>query len=142
MTKVTVDYLNFNPKLHKKFPIIKSCKVYSKDNIFNVDILANRDILNVSDDIGFDIKGKYYFISYGQWHDHFTGEYISTEDFYNLEESEYVKYEFVSFIVKIYLKGNYYISYKESSGKKLKVSFINNAILNFKDTESDTIFKL
>lgn len=142
MTKVIADYLNFNPKIHKTFPIVKSCNVYSNNNIINVDVLTNKDILNITDDIGFDLEGKYYFVSYGQWHDRITGDYIFIEDFYDLEELDYDRYEFVSFIVKVYLKESYYICYKETSGRKLKISFIPSNLLNFKATEFNTIFKL
>jgi hypothetical protein len=142
MSKVKVEYINFNPKLHKEFPIIRSCKVYQKNDIINVFIDTNKDIESIADDFGYDSIGKYYFIEYGQWHNIYTGKYIALEDFYALDEFEYETYEYVSFNVRLYSNKDYHVSYHDKSGSKMTISYIPKRILEFTEQNADIIFKL
>lgn len=142
MSKIEISYSNFNPKLHRQFPIIRQCKVYQKNDILNVYIDVNKDIESINDDYGFDNKGKYYFIEYGQWHHSQTGQYIPLEDFSELNEFDYEYYEYVSFIVKFYSNKEYKTCFHDKTGNKLTVSFIPERMLSFTENDSDIIFKL
>ncbi len=142
MIDVKIDYINFNPKLHKEFPIIRQCKVYQKNNIVNVFVDTNKDIEDVTDDISFDNKGKFYFISYGQWHHVESGKYLPLDDLYSLEDHEYGDYEYVSFVVKLYTNNNWKSCYHENSGSKILISFIPNHMIDFKESDAKIIFKL
>lgn len=142
MSNVKVEYINFNPKLHKEFPKIRKCNVCRKNDIVNVFIDTNKDIEFISDDFGFDKDGKFYYVEYGQWHNLSTGKYIPVEEFYNLTEIEYESYEFVSFVVKFYSNRDYYTSYQDKSASKITISFVPRRILDFTENDSDVIFKL
>lgn len=142
MNKVYLEYINFNPKLHKEFPIIRQCKVYKKGDIINVYIDVNKDVESITDDFGFDASGKFYYIEYGQWHNSQTGKYIPIDEFYDLNEFDYEYYEYVSFVVKFYSNIDYKTCFHEKTGSKLTVSYIPYRMIDFTERTADMIFKM
>lgn len=136
---IEVEYLNLEEAKHRDFPIISNCIVYSKENIINVDIDSLYVIKDISDDINFDHFGRYICISYGQWRHERSGEQISTEEFYQLEERDVYDYNFVSAILKIYTKKDYRVSYGNCFDKKIRISLIPVEALEFSSRDSDTI---
>lgn len=133
MNKVNIEYINYNPNIHQEFPVILSSKVYSKDNIINVYIEGSNIFNEIIDDIGYDNEGKYLSISMGEWHHIETGKFISNEDFYDLEESQIYDYDYVSVMIKIYVKGDYRPCYHNDFDRKVTISFIPFNKLNFTD---------
>lgn len=140
MNRVSVEYINFDPKLHQEFPVILRCKVYSKLDIINVELEGDRLLNDLTDDIGYDIGGKYVSLSTGQWHNIETGKFISNDDFYDLNEEETYMYDYVSFLIKIYTKFDYRACYQNDFDRKIKVSFIPFEKVNFSSNDSDEIF--
>lgn len=139
MPKVDIEYINYEENIHKKFPKIKFCKVFSKNKIINVKFIATNSINNISEDIGFDKEGKYYSISFGQWFNSKTEEFISDKDFVDLEESESYFYDHVSCLVKIHSEENYRFCFHNETDNIIVMSLIPYKILNFSDNDSDEI---
>lgn len=142
MTKAVTEYVNFNPKLHKEFPIARQCKVYSKNKIVNVFLDTNIPVESINDSFGFDSSGKFYYVEYGQWHNMVTGKYKPLEEFFDLDEFELNDYEFVCFVVKVYLKGEYRTCYHETNGNKLIISFIPHKMVDFDEKTAEIIYKV
>lgn len=142
MNNVNIEYFNYNPKLHIKFPTIKKCEVYSKNGIINVSIVGSLIFNNISDDIGYDNLGRYISITIGQWHHIETGKYLSEEDFFELNEQETYLYDYVYVLIKIYTKNNYRSCYHNDFDKKVIISFIPYDILNFSSKDSDYNFNV
>ena len=140
MNKVKLEYINYNPNIHQEFPLIRKCKVYTKDNIINVSIEGTRIFNEIIDDIGYDNLGKYISITIGQWHHIETGRFLPTEDFFELTEFDGYLYEYVSILIKIYSDGDYRACYHNDFDKKFTVSFIPYKILNFNDRDSTMTF--
>ena len=139
ISKIDIEYLNFDESKHKNFPIISDCVVYSKGNIINVDIGSLYVIKDVSDDVNYDSFGRNINISYGQWRHEESGQQISLEEFYQLEEKEVYEYNFVSAALKLYTKNEYRVSYGTCFDKKIRISLIPVEILEFSSRNCDSI---
>jgi hypothetical protein len=140
MNNVEIDYINYYPNIHRQFPIILSSKVYTKDGIINL-VLEGSSIFNeIVDDIGYDNKGKYLSVIIGQWHHIETGNFISNEDFYDLDEQYTYDYDYVSILIKIYTKEDYRACYHNDFDRKIVISFIPYTMINF--TERNCTKKL
>lgn len=133
MNKVNVEYINYDPKIHKHFPIVLSAKVYTKDNIINLYIEGSNIFNEIVDDIGYDNGGKYISVTIGQWHHAVTGNFISNEEFYELSEAEVYDFDYISILIKIYVKDDYRACYHNDFDKKIVISFIPYKKLNFTD---------
>lgn len=142
MIKCTVEYVNYDSYIHKDFPTLRNCKVFSKNGIINVYLESHRIINEIVDDIGYDSKGKFICISVGQWHNSETGEYISQEEFFDLSEYESYKYDHVSANLKIYVKDDYRACYLNEYDRKVCISLIPYSSLNFTQREADEIYQI
>lgn len=137
MSKVKIEYINYDPKIHRQFPVITSCKVYSKDKIINLAIEGSGIFNEIIDDVGYDNLGKYLSISFGQWHHMETGNFLSNEDFYDLDEFEVYYYEYVSALIKIYVTEDYRSCFHNDFDRKVVISFIPYKMLNFTDNSCE-----
>lgn len=133
MNKVNIEYINYDPIIHRDFPIVLAFKVYTKDNIINLYIEGNNIFNEIIDDIGYDNNGKYISVTIGQWHHAITGNFISNEDFYELNEAEIYDYDYVSILLKIYTNDDYRACYHNDFDRKIVISFIPYKKLNFTD---------
>lgn len=133
MNNVSIEYINYDPGIHTQFPTIISSKVYSKDGIINLYIEGTNIFNEIIDDIGYDNGGKYLSVTIGQWHHVNTGNFISNEDFYELCEAEVYDYDYVSILIKIYIKDDYRACYHNDFDRKVVISFIPYKKLNFTD---------
>ena len=128
---VKIEYINYDPKLHKDFGVISACNVFEKDNIVNVYLESNKVFNEIYDDIGYDCLGKHILISSGEWRNISTGEYISTDAFFDLEEFSLYDYDYVSFNVKIYTNKEFKVCYHNDCDRKLMLSLIPYSLLQF-----------
>lgn len=139
MIKVEIDYINFEESLHKHFPKVNDCLIYSKNGILNVELYATNIIEELFDELGFDSFGRYIGISFGEWREEVSGERISQQEFYSLEESEGYKYNYVSVTVKLYTDKKYFVCYTNCFDKKMKLSLIPNKLLEFSKNDCEEI---
>lgn len=139
MISPTIEYLNYNEGLYRKFPKIASCKIYEKNNIINLDINCSNIINDINDDICYDSDGRYILICIGQWHNIETGEYISETDFFDLEEKEVMHYDYVEAVIKIHTKESYRVLYHNFMNHRVKISLIPLSFLDFSSSDSDLI---
>lgn len=133
MNKVNIEYINYDPDIHKQFPVVIASKVYTKDDIINLYIEGNNIFNEIIDDIGYDNNGKYISVTIGQWHHAITGNFISNEDFYELSEEKVYDYDYVSILIKIYIKDDYRACYHNDFDRKVVISFIPYKKLSFTD---------
>lgn len=139
--KVDISYINFDELIHKEFPRILSCKIYEKDAIINMEINCSSLVNDINSDVCYDNTGKYIFISIGQWHNNISGEYISENDFYSLNDCEVHNYDYVEGIIKIYTNKSYKTYIHNFMDKKIKISLIPSNMLDFLENKSNLIFK-
>ena len=135
--KVEIEYFNYNPKIHLDFPVITSCKVYSKNNILNLYIEGNRFFDQIIDDIGYDGNGRHLLVSIGQWHHIESGVSISNETFYDLSDEESYNFEYVSVNIKIYTKEDYRSCFHNDLDRRAVISFIPYKMIKFTENEAN-----
>lgn len=132
----SVEYINYIREVHQTFPRLLSCKIYSKNGIINMELNGSYIFNEIIDDIGYDNKGKFISITIGQWHHIETGNYISNEEFYDLSEKETYDYDYVSILIKIYIKDDYRACYHNDYDRKVKISFIPYNMIDFSENTS------
>lgn len=130
-----LEYINYDPKLHVEFPTVTKYSVYSKNGIINLTVEGSNMFNEIVDDIGYDNQGKYISLSIGQWHHSETGKFISNEEFFDLDEYQAYLYDYVSVLIKIYVKEDYRTCYHNDFDRKIVISFIPYGMINF--TEKD-----
>ncbi len=138
MNNVDIEYINYDPNIHLNFPLLKTCKVYSKNEIINVYLEGTKIFNDINNDVGYDNKGKYLSITIGQWHNIGTGKSISNEEFYELSELDVYEYDYVSIVVKVYVTEDYRACYHNDYNNKIVISFIPYKMINFTENNADS----
>lgn len=129
---IKIEYINYEENIHKTFPKIVKCEVVEHNEIINIDLLCSNIVMDINNDICYDTFGRYLFICIGQWHNNQTGEYISVEEFYDLDENQVMDYEYVEGVIKFYTKEKYEVFYRNYMDRKLKISLIPSEVLDSK----------
>lgn len=140
MLKIEATYINYDEKIHKQFPNLISCKVYDKNAIINVDLRFTQIINDINCDVGYDSHGRYISVSIGQWHHNISGEYISENDFFELDDV--YDYDYVEYLLKLYTKESYKVHIHNFMDRNIKISLIPVDMLEFSCTDSNLIFNL
>lgn len=130
--EVSIEYFNYDPIKHSNFLQLQSVKLAERNGILNLFLYFNYTIQSINDGIGFDKKGKYIFLSFGEWRNIETGLYISDDEYYLLNNNDINQYEYVSINVNIYTDRKYEIHYTENISNRIKISFIPFDLLDFK----------
>lgn len=131
MVKCDVEYINYCPEIHQQFPILKEFRAFEKNGIINLYLEGTSIFNEIIDDIGYDNQGKFLSVTVGEWHHSESGEFISNDEFFDLDEYESHLYDYVSIVVKIYVKGDYRSCYHNDFDKRVTISFIPYNIINF-----------